>query len=388
MEIVVDQSNLSHALRLACRALSTRAPLPVLQNVLLAAESGSVTLTATDGEIGLVTTVSADVTRPGRTAAPARLLAEYAAQLPSEPVRLVLDGGRRRLRVTCGRFDASLSTADPDDFPVLPPADQSTALDLDVGQIRRAIERVAFAAARDDSRPILAAVLFELGSPGLTVAAADGFRLARAIISDIVGGERHLLVPARAVMEFGRLLVEAEAARLIATPDGGGLHLVAGATTLFSRLVNGRFPDIDRVIPHEARTRVVVQTASFRQAVRVAGLFGKDGQVRPVVFQARPGGLRLLARGDETGEAEGEIAAIVEGDSQSVALNSRLLIDLLDTVDGSQLELSWTSPQSPVVVREVGREDSPDLWLAMPASSARTGSARSRGRLRCVTATG
>jgi len=213
MEIVVDQSNLSHALRLACRALSTRAPLPVLQNVLLAAESGSVTLTATDGEIGLVTTVSADVTRPGRTAAPARLLAEYAAQLPSEPVRLVLDGGRRRLRVTCGRFDASLSTADPDDFPVLPPADQSTALDLDVGQIRRAIERVAFAAARDDSRPILAAVLFELGSPGLTVAAADGFRLARAIISDIVGGERHLLVPARAVMEFGRLLVEAEAAR-------------------------------------------------------------------------------------------------------------------------------------------------------------------------------
>ena len=135
---------------------------------------------------------------------------------------------------------------------------------------------------------------------------------------------------------------------------------------LFSRLVDGRFPDIDRVIPREARTRVVVQTAGFRQAVRVAGLFGKDGQVRPVVFEARPGGLRLLARGDETGEAEGEVAAVVEGEPQSVALNSRLLVDLLDTIDGSQLELSWTSPQSPVVVREVGRGGSADLALAMP----------------------
>src|SRR5690606_39102771 len=108
MDLNIEQAGLSRALRLACRALSTRAPLPILQNVRLAAEPGSLTLTATDGEIGIVTTVPANVIHPGRTAAPARLLAEYAAQLPSEPLRLVLDEGRRRLRVTCGRFDASL----------------------------------------------------------------------------------------------------------------------------------------------------------------------------------------------------------------------------------------------------------------------------------------
>jgi DNA polymerase III subunit beta len=270
------------------------------------------------------------------------------------------------LRVTCGRFDASLSTADPDEFPVLPPADQSTALDLDASHLRRAIEKVAFAAAHDDSRPILAAVLWEVGEPGLTLAAADGFRLSRAIIPGVTGDARHLLVPARAVAEYGRLLVEAEAARLVLTPDGGGLHLVAGGTTLFTRLVDGQFPDIDRVIPREWRTRAVVQTAAFRQAVRVAGLFGKDGQVRPVVFEARPRGLRLVARGDETGEAEGEVAAVVEGEPQLVALNSRLLVDLLDTIDAQQLQLSWSSPQSPVVVREVGRVESDDLALLMP----------------------
>lgn len=93
MEIAVDQSNLSRVLRLACRALSTRAPLPILQNVLLVAEQRMLTLTATDGEIGLVTTTPADVTHPGRTAVPARLLAEYVAQLSSEPFRLILDAG-------------------------------------------------------------------------------------------------------------------------------------------------------------------------------------------------------------------------------------------------------------------------------------------------------
>lgn len=366
MEIAVDQSSLSRALRLACRVLSTRAPLPILQNVLLEVTSGSLTLTATDGEIGLVTTLPVDAATPGRTAAPARLLAEYVTQLPSEPIRLSLDAGKRRLRVTCGRFDASISTADPDEFPVLPPADQSTALDLDASHLRRTIEKVAFAAARDDSRPVLAAVLWEVGEPGLTLAAADGFRLSRAVIPGVAGNARHLLVPVRAVAEYGRLLVEAEAARMVPTPDGGGLHLVAGGTTLFTRLVDGQFPDIDRVIPREWRTRAVVQTAAFRQAVRVAGLFGKDGQVRPVVFEARPRGLRLVARGDETGEAEGEVAAVVEGEPQSVALNSRLLIDLLDTIDAQQLQISWSSPQSPVVVREVGRVESDDLALLMP----------------------
>lgn len=366
MDLTVEHSSLSRALRLACRALSTRAPLPILQNVLLTATPGNLTLSATDGDIGLVTSTPADVTESGRTAAPARLLAEYVGQLPSEPVRFALDAKSRRLRVTSGRFEASLSTAEPDEFPVLPPADESTTLDLDGNQLRRAIERVAIAAARDDSRPILAAVLFEVGEPGLTIAGADGFRLARVVIQGVGGDHRHLLVPVRAVSELGRLLSDTETARLMTTPDGGGLHLIAGDTSLFTRLVDGRFPDIGRVIPTAWVTRVVVQTSGFRQAVRVAGLFGKDGQVRPVVFEAQPRRLRLSARGDEIGEAEVDVSASVEGESQAVVLNSRLLVDLLDTVDAQQIELTWSSPQSPVVVREVGASGASDLALLMP----------------------
>ncbi|MCC7368793.1 MAG: DNA polymerase III subunit beta [Chloroflexi bacterium] len=366
MDLTLDQATLSRALRLIARVVPTRSTLPILQTVLLAAEAGRLRLTATDGELALATAVAANVTTLGRAAIPARLLGEYVAQLPTEPLRLALDESGRHLRARCGRFAATLAAANPEDFPVLPAADESATVDLDARRLRRAIDRVAFAAARDASRPVLTAVLFDFGPDGLTLAAADGFRLARARLPEAAGAGRQLLVPARAVAELGRLLAEAEVARLILTPDEHGAFLSVGETTLFARLIDGAFPDVERVIPRDARTRVTVDAVSFRQAVRVAGLFGSDGQVRPVVLEAGPERLHLLSRGDEVGEAESELPATVEGDHQAVALNTRLLIDLLESTDGSRLELSWSSPQAPVLVREADAAGSDDVWVVMP----------------------
>jgi len=365
MDLTVDQSTFSRALRLIARVAPARATLPILQMALLHAEQGHLTLTSTDGDLGVSTRLAADVAVPGRTTLPARLLDDYVGQLPAEPVRLTLGTEQRRVRVSVGRFAANVATMEADDFPTFPAADEGTALDLDAGRLREAIERVAFGAARDESRPVLSGVLFAFGPDGLTLAAADGFRLARARLPEAAAAPQQLLVPARAVTEFGRLLTDAEAARLLRRPDGRGVYLAAKETALFTRLIEGRFPDIDRVIPREWRTRVVVETASFRQAVRVAGLFG-GGEARPVVLEAAPDCLRLHARGDETGEAESELPATVEGDPQAVALNTRLLTDLLDAALGPRLGLSWTTPQTPVVVREAGQADSADLSVVMP----------------------
>lgn len=365
MDCTIDQPSFSRALRVIARVTPARTTLPILQMALLEAEPGRLTLTSADGEIGVTTRLVADVATTGRTALPARLLDDYVEQLPAEPVRLRLDAEQRRVRVSAGRFAANVATADPDDFPTFPAADEASALDLDARRLRAAIERVAFAAARDESRPVLSAVLFAFGPEGLTLAAADGFRLARTRLPEAAGAPRQLLVPARAATEFSRLLADAEAARLLRTPDARGVYLAVKDTLLFTRLIEGRFPDVDRVIPRDWRTRVVVDTAGFRQAVRVAGLFS-GGEARPVVLDAAPGRLRLHARGDETGEAESELPAIVEGESQAVVLNTRLLVDLLDVAHRPRLELSWTTPQAPVVVREAGQPDSADVAVVMP----------------------
>jgi DNA polymerase-3 subunit beta len=361
---MVDQPSLGRALRLAVRAAPSRPSLPILQNVLLSAEPGRLTLSATDLEFGLTTAIAADVATAGRAAIPVRLLAEYVVQLPPERVRLTLEPSSRRLKVQCGRFSANLAGADPDEFPAFPPAEEETALELDAETLREAIGRVAFAAARDSSRPVLSAVLFELGEEGLTLAASDGFRLARARLA-AAGGDQHLLIPARAVVEFGRLLAEGEAARLQLARESRGLYLRLKGTMLYAGLIAGRFPNIDRLVPSEWRTRVTVDTADFRQAVRVARLFG-GGDARPVAIEAAEGRLRLHARGDETGEAESELPAAVDGQPQAVALNTILLSDLLEVAEGPQIELSWASPQAPVVVRQPGKGDPADLSMLMP----------------------
>ena len=146
------------------------------------------------------------------------------------------------------------------------------------------------------------------------------------------------------------------------------MHFVIGETTLFARLLEGHFPDIERVIPQESKTNVTVETAAFRQAVRVAGLFGGTGDSRPVVLEAASGSLHLRARGDQTGDAEADVTAEVAGEPQAIAVNTRLLADLLDVVDSARLCLSWSSAQTPIVLREVEREESADLFVAMPLS--------------------
>ncbi len=365
MELTIQQSILSRALRLVSRVASTRPTLPILQMVLLEGQTGRLRLTATDAELALTTAVPADIATPGRTALPARLLGDYVANLPPEPLCLTLKPEQHRARVACGRFDAGLATADPDDFPALPAMHEPSAVELEAVRLRRAVERVAFAAARDETRPVLSAVLFDFSDDGLTLAAADGFRLGRTRLPEAASTPKRLLVPARAVVELGRLLVDAERASLLLTPDGRGAGFVVGDTALYTRLIEGQFPDIERVIPRDCTTQVTVEAAAFRQAVRVAGLFG-GGEARAVVLEAADGRLQLHARGDETGEAESQLPATLVGESQAVALNTRLFAEVLDAVTEPTLVLGWTSPQTPVLVREASRAASDDLWLVMP----------------------
>lgn len=378
MDVTIQQTSLHRALRLVGRAVATRTSLPILTNVLLHAEGDGVRLTGTDADIGAVTTVAADVAVPGRAVVPARLFAEYAAQLPAEPVRLTLDPARPRLQVRCGRYTAGFASVDADEFPPLPRVDGADRLPLDARRLREGLERVAFAASRDESRPVLSAVCLKCGPDGLTLMAADGFRLARARLPGVgvAGAEpaaavhdaapREVLVPARAAHEFVRLLGDCEEAELYLLPEGRGVYLRAGEAALYARLLEGVFPDLDRVIPQGAAARVTIDTAALRQAVGVASLFGGSMAGRPVRIEPAAGRVRLVARGDDTGDAESELPATVEGETQAVMLSTPLLGDILGAATAKELSLEMNGSFSPVVVREMGREETGDLWVVMP----------------------
>ncbi|HEX5502459.1 MAG TPA: DNA polymerase III subunit beta [Thermomicrobiales bacterium] len=366
MDLCVAQADLARALRLVARAAPARPPTPALGHVLLDATPGRLTLTCTDSTLGLMAAVAADVARPGRAALPARLLEDYAAQLPAGMLRLTGEPDRGRVRAGCGRATASLATTDAAAFPAPPAPDMATARDIDAPALRRALARVLPAAARDDTRPVLGAVLLALDEAGSALAAADGFRLARARLPGLPGTPRELLVPARAAAEAARLLAAAETARLVVLHAGRGLWLVAGAAGLYTRLVQGRFPDTAALVPATWRTRVTVARAALRAALQQAALFGADPMgARAVVLVAAPGCLGVAAAEAATGEVRSDLPAELAGAPGAIALDAHLLLDLLAGAEAPRLTLSWSGPAGALVVREADAADG-DLWLLMP----------------------
>ena len=373
LDLTVEQADLARALRIVGRAVPARASLPTLDHAVLEATPGRLTLSATDLTISLLTAIPADVATPGRLTLPARLLGDYASQLPTGPVRLMAEPTSGRVRVGAARASARLAATDASAAPAVPPPDMATALTLDASSLRRALAAVVPAASRDESRSVLRAVRVALDAGGLGLAAADGFRLARVRLPADSGETRELLIPARALAEAARLLADAEVARLVAPPDGRGVWLVAGASGLYARLLEGPFPDTAGLVPARWRTRVTVERAALQGALQRADLFHREETGnRPVALAAGAGSLRVAARVPEVGEVESEIAADLAGAPGTIVVDTRLLADFLAAAGAARLTLSWDGPAGALVVRGVDEEPGAtdeaagDVWLVMP----------------------
>lgn len=373
--LAVDTASLARGLRVVERAVSGRAAraLPVLNNLLLTAADGRLTLTATDGYCAIKAACLAEVRTPGRIALPAKLLAEYADRLAAERVTIVHDPARRRVRVTAGRASATLAAVDPDTFPALPDPPLDRAVTLDTAGLRRALGRVAPFAADDEARPVLGAIRCRFDDRGLTAAAADGHRAARARCAVLAGGENvggELLIPARAIGHLARLLRDDTPTYLMALPARHGCWFAHGAVALYSQLLDGAFPEVDQLIPAGASTTCTVDTATLAQALRQAGLFDEGSAARSVLLQATAGTLAVFAGGDDAGEGLTEIDAGVSGAGGTLVLDTGYLKDLVGGSAPTRLALAWEGAYKAIAVRDADRRDgeidADDAWVLMP----------------------
>jgi len=376
MDLTMDQASLARGLRLTGRIAPSRSPLPILQGVMLDAGPHGLTLTATDGDLGVTTTLPAEVTTPGCLALPARLLSEYVAQLPAHPVRLTLDERRQRVHVTCGATSAHIGAWPADEFPTLPNPADDWAFDLDTKRLQEALSRVAFATAHDTSRPVLSAVLFDFGPHGLTLAAADGFRLAVADITlpQAPAESVEVIIPSRALRELSRLIGDSEEqVEMRINPQRTQVLFAKTDVEMVAQLIQGTFPNYNQLIPADFNTKVTVSVDEFKRETRIAAIFARDGsgiirlQMAPGEG-GRTGQLTISARADEIGDNEGKVDCRVEGDASKIAFNSRYLQDVLNVLNGSVV-LEMTSPSSQGVFRPIdenGIADPGYVHVVMP----------------------
>jgi DNA polymerase-3 subunit beta len=362
MKLSCLQENLNHGLNLVGRAAAARTTLPITNNVLLAIDEGRLKLVATNLEMAISCWIGAKVEEEGTITVPARLLTEFVASLPSDKISVSLSPKSKTLELKCARFEARISGVDAKDFPPIPRVEGGITTKVEVEALRQAIGQVVFAAASDESRPVLTGVNAEFDGDLLTLAAADGFRLAvyKLPLAVAVSQKATAIIPARTLTELNRLATDQEeAVEIRVNADRSQILFRLKDIELVSQLVQGAFPQYSQLIPQSYNTRAVVDVAQFLGATKTASIFARDGSgiVRLVIAPGKetaPGKLSVSARSEEIGDDVGDIDAVVEGEEAKVAFNGKYLSDVLGVIREQQVALEVTTPSSPGVIRPVG----------------------------------
>ncbi|MDH5696140.1 MAG: DNA polymerase III subunit beta [Dehalococcoidia bacterium] len=362
MKLSCLQENLNRGLSVVGRAVATRTTLPITNNVLLATDQSQLKLAATNLEMAISCWIGAKVEEEGAITIPARLLSEFVSSLPSDKVDISLSPRTKTLGLRCARFEARISGIDAKDFPPIPKVEGGISTKVEVEALRQGVTQVVFAAATEESRPVLTGVNAEFDGDLLTLAAADGFRLAayKLPITVPVSQKTAVIIPARTLAELNRLAAEQEEpVEITVNPDKSQALFRLKNIELVSQLIQGTFPNYAQLIPQSYNTRAVISVVDFLRATKTASIFARDGSgiVRLVVApggELTPGKVTVSARSEEIGDDVGEIDAVVEGEEAKIAFNGKYLTDVLSVLHEAQVALETTNPSSPGVVRPVG----------------------------------
>jgi DNA polymerase-3 subunit beta len=374
MKVSCLQENLAKGLGIVGRAVSPRSTLPVLGNILVATEGGRLRLSATDLEIGITCWIGAKVEETGATTVPSRTFIDLVSALPPGQVDLELIVRTQTLNLRAARSEANIKGIDAQEFPIVAlPDEDAKGIPIEADVLRSAVEQVAFAAATDESRPILTGALAQFDNQELTLAAADGFRLSVRTVTlpDAVSDAFSIIIPANALTELRRVSGDQEEPIAIhVTPERNQVIFELTDVVLVSQLIDGNFPDYRQIIPRERHTHTVLDTAPFLKACKMAQIFARDAanisriQVEPG-SELEPGRVRVSATAAETGEDVSELDASVEGDAVEIAFNVKYLIDVLSVTGAPQISLGTTTASSPGVIRPVGDDDFTHVIMPM-----------------------
>ena len=336
----------------------------MLGNVLLASDSSRLKLAATNLELGITCWIGAHIEEEGSITVPARTLVDMVNAFSADKVSMELNTRTNALRLACGRSEANIKGIDAHEFPLLPRAEPD-GIRIPPDVLRDMIAKTAFAAATDESRPILTGVLVKFEGDRITMAAADGFRLSvsYADVDTSVEEPFTLIIPANSLKELYRISGEQENPINLTIPSGRGQAIFQLSNVdLVSQLIDGAFPDYDQIIPRSYDTRTVVSTSEMRAACKTADIIAREAAhtARLRIFpeeELTPGHMVIAATSAETGDNETEIDALVEGEPVEIAFNVKYLNDVLGVIDTPQVALETTIVSSPGVIRPVAEDD-------------------------------
>lgn len=364
MEFIVSREALLRPLQAIIGVVERRQTLPILANVLIEADNSSLMLTATDLEVELRAHTPVEVIQPGRVTIPARKLMDIVRNLPEDAeLKMALEG--ERMIVRAGRSRFSLAYLSADDFPVVDDVEANQRIKLPQHQVRWLIEKTHFAMAMQDVRYYLNGLLLELDGQGIKTVATDGHRLALAELAvDLPITEAvQIIVPRKAIQELLRLL-ETSDTEVELILGSSHLQVVLPDIRFTTKLIDGRFPDYQRVIPEAEGSVVNVDREMLRKALVRASILSNE-KYRGVRFIFEPEQLRIQSNNPEQEEAEEEVAAESNGAGMEIGFNASYMLDALGAIEAESITMYVRDGSSSALL--VGNGDGQDgRYVVMP----------------------
>lgn len=356
MKLVCEREELSRGLQSVLRSVGIRAGIPALSGVLVELTDRDLSLTTTDLE--LTTRVRLSLTgEAGKVLVPARLLAEIVRSLESDEVEFVAENGT--VRVAGGRARFEIRSLPPEDFPRVDTVTETKSLTLDGEVLGRALTQVTPAASRDETRPVLTGVLLEGEGQELRIVATDSYRLAvRTLAAQGVEGTR-VLIPARAVVEVGRLAGGHEV-RIDVSSSQAGFHV--GETLIQSRLIEGEFPAYRQLLPSDLPNALRITKAPFVEALKRVAVLAQDAT--PVFLELSDERIRISCHAQGLGEAAEDVDGTYTGEELRAAFNPGYLETGVVAAEGDEVQIDFSDAQRPALVH--APDDRQFLYLLMP----------------------
>ena len=364
MKFSVTRENLLKPLQLVAGVVERRQTLPVLSNVLIRLQGNNLSLAGTDLEVELVGRITLESTgEDGEITVPARKLLDICRSLP-DAANITFSTESQKIVIKSGKSRFTLSTLSATDFPSVEDSPSAIEITVPQKQLKRLIDRTAFSMAQQDVRYYLNGMLFELRSGHIRTVATDGHRLALCTHSTQTPAQatHHAILPRKGVMELLKLLTDADGeVRLLF----GNNHIRAFLAdfTFTSKLVDGKFPDYDRVLPKGGSKRVRANREQLRQAFSRAAILSNE-KYRGVRLHLVSGMLTMVANNPEQEEAEEQISVDYSGDSLEIGFNVSYLVDVLGVLAGETAMMTLSDPNSSMLLEEGEEGDS--VYVVMP----------------------
>ncbi len=363
MKLTITREQLQEGLVAVAASIPAKTTLPILSNILLEATKDGIRLSGTDLDIAVSTTVNASVDQEGAITLPARKLVEIVRELPSAAIRLTASG-EQRVTIECGRSRFRLLGLPREEFPAFPSVKFEGGWRTSSKELQKLIGHVAFAASTEESRPILNGVLWELRPERMRMVATNGHRLARMDVptSETQGASQaDLIVPPKALDLIRRLFDTDETVEIARSENHLGFR--TSSTQIFTRLIEGPYPNYEQVIPRENDKAATADKAALTAALRRMSIVASD-QTHRIRMAFANGSCKLSVQTPDLGEAQEELNVSYEGDPLEIGFNAAYLLEILKYIPTDEVRMTFKAPERAATCEPVGWDD-PASYLAL-----------------------